>query len=256
MSRRRTSPWVRALRRRLSNLQVVFYPFLWLGTHAWIGILHRGVRWTESGPLREHVEQRAPAILCMWHQDVLTTTLFLAAQALRYPMVYMISDGRAATLGSFLLGGYGFTFVTGSKHQDGGRVGVVERLAEECKRTGCSAIITGDGSRGPANELRWGAIYLARDTGLPIVPIRTWFSRAWLLPGWAKPQLPWPLPVGRAHVAAGEPLRVSSDASKESLEASRQELERRMRALIPVAEAETRGPALVPRGLRAGVPRR
>ncbi len=251
----RKSPGLRWARRRLSSLQLLLYPLLWAGTHAWIGILHRGVRWSESGPFRSFVTRRRPAILCMWHQDVLTTTLFLAAQGHRYPKTFMISDGRAAILGSFMLRGYGFAFVMGGKHRDGGRVGVVERLAEECRATGCAPIITGDGSRGPANEARWGAVHLARDTGLPIVPLRTWFSHAWTLPNWARMQLPWPWPIGRAHVASGEPLVVPPDADKTTLERCRAELERRLNALAPVAEAETRKSGPIRRGLRDGLPR-
>ena len=247
---------MRAIRHYLSNVQYVFFPPLWVANHSWIGLLHRGVRWTESGPLRSIIGQRTPVILCMWHQDILTSALYLAAQAKQYPIIFMISDGRAASLGRFLLGGYGYHFTSGSRHQEGGRVGVMEQLALECERTGHAAIVTGDGSRGPANEARWGAVYLARDTGLPIVAVRTWFSHAWLLPTWARTQLPWPLPVGHAHAASAEPLYVAGDADKAGLESSRAELERRLNALIPVAETESAKRVDVPRGLHHGVPRR
>ena len=97
---------------------------------------------------------------------------------------------------------------------------------------------------------------MARDAGIPVIPVRTWFSHAWQLPTWARTQLPWPLPVGHAHVASGEPLTVPADADKAMLDARRQELERRLNALIPVAEAEASTALRVPRGLRDGAPRR
>lgn len=246
---------VRAVRRRISDQQRLLYPPLKLGTHAWIGIVHHGLRWTESGPFRGFIERGEPAIVCMWHQDVLNTTIYLAAQAPRYPMTFMVSDGRAATLGSYMLGGYGLRLLAGSKHEAGGRVGVVERLAEECRSSGCSAIITGDGSRGPACEARWGAVHLARDTGLPIICMRTWLSRQWLLRfTWCDMALPWFLPGGRAHAASGAPLYVAADANKAALEDCRLELTRRLNDLIPVAETAVSARPVEGR-LRYGVPR-
>lgn len=246
---------MRQVRRRISDLQRLLYPLSYVVIRTWIGILCHGVRWSGSGPFRGFVERGAPAILCMWHQDVLNTVLYLAGLGRRYPMMIMVSDGRPAAVGAYLIRKYHVTAVTGSKHRDGGRVGVVQRMADACRESGKSPIITGDGSRGPANVVRWGAVHLARDTGFPIVPMRTWFSHASILPTWAHTQLPWPLPLGQAHVASGEPLFVPADADKATLQTCRQELERRLNALIPVVESAMATPVRTRRGLSEGLPR-
>jgi lysophospholipid acyltransferase (LPLAT)-like uncharacterized protein len=94
-----------------------------------------------------------------------------------------------------------------------------------------------DGSRGPPRRARWGAVYLARDTGLPIVPARAWgdnlviLERTWM-------RLALPKPWGRAVVMSGEPLRVPADAKEEAeLDAYRLELEQRLETLVARTDA-------------------
>lgn len=248
MSRDRSwwkSSRIRAVRRRISDaLQAVGYPIARLAARAWVYTLRHWVRWSESGPLPEFMDRGDPVVVCAWHQDILPSMAYLITQGTLnrgYPLVLMVSDGRAGSLGGTTVAANGVRVVMNSKHRDGGRVGLVQRLSDECQRTRTSAIFTGDGSRGPAFQARWGAVYLARDTGFPIVPVRTQFTRgATLRRTWARFMLPALPGHGRAHAATGEPLYVPADADKAVLEECRQELERRLNALIPVAEAALR----------------
>jgi lysophospholipid acyltransferase (LPLAT)-like uncharacterized protein len=94
-----------------------------------------------------------------------------------------------------------------------------------------------DGSRGPPRRARWGAIYLARDTGLPIIAARAWgdnlviLERTWM-------RLALPKPWGRAVVLSAEPLVVPGDAGEgEALDRYRLELEGRLQTVVARAEA-------------------
>jgi hypothetical protein len=92
-----------------------------------------------------------------------------------------------------------------------------------------------DGASGPPRQPRWGAVHLARDTGLPIVPARGWTDHlVTLRRTWMRLVLPWPW--GRGVVLSGEPLRVPPDADKRALEAARAELERRLNVLAEESE--------------------
>ncbi len=241
------------MRRRISDAQeVVFYPVIGGLARIWMYTVRRWVSWSESGSLPDFIARGEPVILCAWHEDILPSMAYLITQAAQergYPLVLMVSDGRAGALGGCGVEANGVHVVKGGKHSDGGRVSVVERLAEECTRTRRSAILTGDGSRGPAFEAKWGAVYLARDTGFPLVPMRTRFVRGLTLrKTWAGFMVP-PIPGrGRAHAVTGEPLRIPADADKAALEAYREELERRLKALMPIVDAHLFGASRPPAG--------
>jgi lysophospholipid acyltransferase (LPLAT)-like uncharacterized protein len=105
-----------------------------------------------------------------------------------------------------------------------------------------SVFLMADASRGPARKARWGAVYLARDTGLPIIAARAWgdslviLERTWM-------RLALPKPWGRAVVLTADPLVVPPDAREgEGIDRYRLELERRLEALVARADAWFAGP--------------
>lgn len=79
---------------------------------------------------------------------------------------------------------------------------------------------TPDGPRGPAREVKPGVLYLARESGLPILPLASATSRrVELRRAWDRFQIP--LPFGRAAVVYAPPIRV---APEDDLEAKAAEL--------------------------------
>jgi len=87
----------------------------------------------------------------------------------------------------------------------GGAAATREML--EAVEAGFDLGITPDGPRGPAREVKDGALFLAQKLGIPILPITTALSnRVELRRAWDKFHVP--LPFGRGVVAYGEPLWV------------------------------------------------
>ncbi|MDE2038482.1 MAG: lysophospholipid acyltransferase family protein [Elusimicrobia bacterium] len=80
----------------------------------------------------------------------------------------------------------------------------------ESVRQGYDLAITPDGPKGPAREVKPGALFLARELGIPILPLtnalslRLEFSRSW-------DHFQLPLPFGRAAIVYGEPIWVGPD---------------------------------------------
>ena len=83
--------------------------------------------------------------------------------------------------------------------------------------------ITPDGPRGPRHVFKVGAVYLASQSGLPIVPITVSYHRFWRLKSWDQFQLPWPFSWGVVHV--GPAVAVPPDLDPAGLELWRLRLE-------------------------------
>ncbi len=80
----------------------------------------------------------------------------------------------------------------------------------EILRTGWDVGITPDGPRGPAREIKDGALRVAQLSGAPIVPIANATSRRIVLRrSWD--QFHVPLPFGRAAVVYGEPIYIAPE---------------------------------------------
>ena len=67
--------------------------------------------------------------------------------------------------------------------------------------------ITPDGPKGPAREVKEGAVFLAQRMGIPIVPIANALSHRFVVKR-AWDHFHVPLPFGRAAVVYGEPISV------------------------------------------------
>jgi len=141
----------------------------------------------------------------------------------KYQTLFMVSKGRVGTIGTHLLNMYGIECVsTAGRKKD-----AVHELAKRANQTGKSVFLMADGSKGPDREARWGAIYLARETGLPLIATHAWgdnlivLKRTWM-------KLALPKPWGRSGVLSAEPVYIPSNANKAALELYRQELEKRL----------------------------
>jgi hypothetical protein len=77
--------------------------------------------------------------------------------------------------------------------------------------------ITPDGPQGPRRELKSGIVFLASQTGIPIIPTAFSCSRAWVVQGsWT--DLLIPKPFSDAYLLLGTPIHVPPDISRDELE--------------------------------------
>jgi len=87
----------------------------------------------------------------------------------------------------------------------GGAAAVRELM--EVLKSGLDIGITPDGPKGPAREVKDGAVFLAQKLGVPLLPITNALSRKLeIKKAWDRFQVP--LPFGRAYVVYGEPIYV------------------------------------------------
>ena len=90
----------------------------------------------------------------------------------------------------------------------GGAAAVRELM--EVLQSGLDIGITPDGPKGPAREVKDGAVFLAQKLGVPLLPITNALSRKLeIKKAWDRFQVP--LPFGRAYVVYGEPIVVGPD---------------------------------------------
>lgn len=123
----------------------------------------------------------------------------------------------------------GIDAVRGSSSRGGA---AAAREMVEILRSGRDVGITPDGPRGPAREVKEGAVRVAQLAGMPIVPIANALShRIEVAKAWDRFQVP--LPFGRSVVIYGEPVRV---AAGDDLGAKAAELKAALDALTSEAD--------------------
>lgn len=223
--KRKKESRLKVLGHRLSDLQVLYYPFARAAARAWCFCMHRLVRSERRGPLFEFIKREQPCIIVYWHQDSMPLLFELIRYTRGYPCSAMLSRGRIGDFSANLLAPWHFRFARGSN--SGGGKAAVKQLTRDACEEGRALFCTADGSHGPAREARWGAIHLARDTGLPIILARAWGSNLTVFEKtWMKLGFPWPW--GRAVFLSEGPIRVPANASDAELEEVRQDLEVRL----------------------------
>jgi lysophospholipid acyltransferase (LPLAT)-like uncharacterized protein len=95
--------------------------------------------------------------------------------------------------------------------------------------------VTPDGPRGPRRHVHQGIAYLASRTGLPIVGAGMAYHNPWRARSWDRFCVP--RPFSTAACVAPEPVFVPPDADRDTIEACRLEVERRMNEATREAEA-------------------
>ena len=183
--------------------------------------------------IRRYTRHDVPVAIVLWHNR-----LFLAAEIVRryrigrpaYALVSASEDG--AWLSAFFAMG-GLRTVRGSSSRLGREAA---SALVEVLQSGRDVGITPDGPRGPYQEVAPGVIWIARMTGLPIVPLTFSSTRRRHLQSWDRFLLP--RYFGRLHIYAASPLLIPRDASDEAIERYRLDLESLMRAQTEQADRE------------------
>lgn len=139
----------------------------------------------------------------------------------------MVSPSQDGGLIGSIAQGLGYIPIKGSRHK-GGRA-ALQNMADYL-RAGRSTGLVADGSRGPAQVLKKGALVLARETQAPILPMAVASQHKIVLNTWDRFELT--LPFSRIALLFGEPMYISPDDRGRRLELLRQELETRLNRLF------------------------
>lgn len=169
--------------------------------------------------IRARLDAGRPAIFMLWHHDVM---LPLGHES-RFRVHALVSTGSDGEYATRTIRRLGVRAIRGSSSRGGGRA---LRDMRKHARRGESFLVTPDGPKGPRHHFRAGALFLARVTGAPLVPVGGACSRAVILRSWDRLRIP--KPFARIALVFGDPVSVPRDAGREAFEELRREMETRM----------------------------
>jgi lysophospholipid acyltransferase (LPLAT)-like uncharacterized protein len=197
---------LRRLRRRIGAwLLETFAPSL-LRIYAWTWrVQRRG----EAGLVLQR--STAPWIAAMWHGRMVAMMPIRGHRSRGFQV--LVSPSEDGSLAQRALRRFGYRIVRGSLSRGGARA---LREMNELLAGGAQLVVTPDGPRGPRHDINVGIAWLARSSGVPILPVGIGVDRAWRLRSWDRFTIP--KPFARLCVAYGEPIVVAADASDDSLE--------------------------------------
>jgi lysophospholipid acyltransferase (LPLAT)-like uncharacterized protein len=167
-------------------------------------VIHRvlsslGTLWVRSLRPRFIPPQTLPSsgILVLWHGDMLPCLRAFAGRGMRV----LISRSRDGDWGARAAENLGYRVVRGSSSSGGV---AVRGLARDLKEQGGWAAFVADGPRGPRAACKPGAVWLSRETGVPVTCVVARAPWGITLGGWAKVRVP--LPCSRVEIRLSSPF--------------------------------------------------
>ena len=210
--------WRESWRKRaeVSAIAALGYPL--------INALGHTLRWRVEGMhhLDAIVASGHQPVMAFWHGRILPATFYFR----RRGIVVITSDNFDGEWIARIIERFGYGTARGSTSRGG--LKAMLKLVREMS-AGKPAGFTVDGPRGPARIVQPGAIWLAKETGNPVLPFHLEASSHWTAHSWDRTQVP--KPFSTVALVIGQPLDVPGDATAEQLEAARVELERRLAML-------------------------
>jgi lysophospholipid acyltransferase (LPLAT)-like uncharacterized protein len=195
-----------------------FLGYLFIRTlHATLRVRHARVR---------NIEETPQHIIAFWHENVL---LSLHCRW-RRPTTAMISRSKDGEIVARVLEYYGATTARGSSTR-GGEVALREVLRDV--KAGNNIAVTPDGPKGPRRVAKDGIVYVAKVSGLPIVPFYYTAGSMKRLRSWDRMIVPRPLT--RLLFVYGQPISVPRDGDVEEW---RLKIEKNMNDLADEAERD------------------
>jgi lysophospholipid acyltransferase (LPLAT)-like uncharacterized protein len=192
--------------------------YLFLRTlHATLRVRHVRVR---------HVEENRRHIVAFWHECIL---MALHSRWFK-PTTAIISRSKDGELVARVLHLYGAETARGSSTR-GGELALREVLRDV--RAGKNVAVTPDGPKGPRRVLKDGVVYIAKVSGLPVVPFYFTAKRKKRLRSWDEEIVP--MPFSKALFLYGEPISVPRDGDVEEW---RLTIEKAMNVLAEEAERD------------------
>ncbi|RKR04007.1 lysophospholipid acyltransferase family protein [Maricaulis maris] len=216
----------------------------------YLELVRRSIRWEHRNAdfVQSVWDERKPILGCVWHGRILMALHGWARQKDR--MVALASRSREGEIGSRLTRWYKVGVVRGSSRNPDkpgatkGGEAAYRAMVNHLNAGGCGAV-TPDGPRGPRMRAGYGAVRMARDTGVPILPF-TWSTRrkTVLRNAWDHHCLPHFFT--RGIIIWGEPIHVAKNAGPEELEAARLALETTLNAITREADEAVGGDIVEP----------
>lgn len=187
--------------------------------------------------------RKKPAIFVFWHgRSMMLSPIICLGGMKAYAVASRHKDGRMMAKLQHL---FGLRAIYGSSHKGG--VSVLREGLRVLGRGDHAICMSPDGPGGPSLRVQDGALYFAKMSGAPIIPVCFTAKRAWIQDRWDRYLVG--LPFNKLVCNIGKPVFVPRRASDEEFEKIRNELEdfmvRQMRKMdaefnLPVAEQDLR----------------
>ena len=160
-----------------------------------------------------------PVVWVLWHNRLLVIPVLYERFFRARPGAVLISQSRDGGILAGCIERFGGRPVRGSSSRGGAAaLRLLQRMIEE----GCDAYITPDGPKGPRYSSSAGAVWLAQNSGAPVMPVSVEVSHCWRLGRWDGFLIP--KPFARVDVTLQEPYHVPQILNNESLQAEQEHL--------------------------------
>ena len=182
------------------------------GFHRLLTSTHRLRRVGRTHAERRRAGEDVRCIYAGWHCQLVSGMNGFVGQ----DVTAMISSHRDGEYIARVAEAKGFRTIRGSSTRGGSRA--MREFVRAAREMEGDLLITVDGPRGPAREIKEGILLAASLTGLPIVPIGMAVDRAWYAKSWDRHVVA--KPFARVVLALGEELHVPRVEDREELVAT------------------------------------
>ena len=220
---------------RKSGVVVPQEPTFWQRVGAWLLVLFARsltstlrYKWDDRSGFLEKPSD-SPLIFSFWHNRVLLCPDVYQLYARKRGSLKLAAIASASRDGAFLsaiLERFNIQSVRGSSYKRGPQA--LLELVHWAQR-GYDLAIAPDGPRGPRYHAYDGIISLAQLTGHPIIPFGFYARRKIVIKSWDKFQIP--LPFSLCEMNSAKPIYVPRDASDETREKLRKQLEETLKEI-------------------------
>lgn len=168
------------------------------------------IYWFKTDEFLQLEKEGKNYIYSIWHNQ----QLFLLYPYRGQKICSLISLSDDGEFIARVLPKFGMKAVRGSTTRGGARALIkLMNIAE----AGYHPMLTPDGPRGPIYQVQPGILFLAKKTGLPIIPVGTALSRKFKAGSWDKMRVP--LPFGSTALTYGKAIYVSEDSDMQAVAA-------------------------------------
>ncbi len=165
------------------------------------------LRYVNRAPALELTARGRSFIYAFWHGEQLSL-LWAFRKTGTAILISEHGDGEIVARAAISLG---YNTVRGSSSRSADRA--LLQLSRELE-SGRDIAVTPDGPRGPRHSFAPGALIAAHRAGAPLVPLRSFASRAWRLKSWDQFEIP--KPFARVTVVMGDPVFVQAPSARDA----------------------------------------
>jgi len=161
---------------------------------------------------KENLNSSPNHIYAFWHENLplhFTTNLQMKKPQiwLQHPMLFMKPIHVMVKMMGLTEMAYGSSGNSGKE--------ALERVNAQL-RNGYSTMINPDGPAGPIKKLKVGVLIMAKETGVPIIPITMDASPKWVMNTWDKKKQP--LPFSKIRIEYHEPIYIRGDFDESDIQ--------------------------------------